>query len=218
MTKNQGTWNRRLRSLTAMNEKFIATNANLEDEFTKSARIITMFVNHSQNPQGSPFLSFTPKFDVAQQFGASRMSAYALDPRLMSFNFASKYKTEVEFLLPLIAFPEDVVAYFDDQIHTDMSNTEAQMKKLFKQKLIKEHGEQKAEAIYQSVMKNSKEYFDSALNRYEGKTTAAVVPKESNFLVNFFDKIFSKKTEAPPVKVAPVKGAACVDIITSFWK
>lgn len=218
MTKNQGTWNRRLRSLTAMNEKFIATNAKLEDEYTKSARIMTMFVNHSQNPQGSPFLSFTPKFEVAKQFGANRMSAYAVDPRLLSFNFASKYKTEVEFLMPLMAFPEDVVAFFDDQIHTDMDNTEAQMKSLFKEKLIKEHGEQKATALYQSVMKNSKEYFDSALNRYEGKMTSAVAPKEPNFLVKFFDKIFSKKVEAPVANVAPAKGAACVDIITSFWK
>lgn len=218
ITKNQGTWNRRLRSLTAMNEKFIGTNAQLESEFTKSARIVTMFVNHSKNPQGSPFLSFTPKFEVAHNFGATKMSAYALDPRLLAFNFASKFKHEVEFLLPLMAFPEDVVAFYDAELHPGMSNTEDQMKKLFKGKLIKAHGEDKADAIYQKVLKNSKEYFDSALNRYEGKITASVAPKEPNFMVKFFNKIFTKKVEAPPIAVSPAKSSACIDIITSFWK
>lgn len=217
ITKNQGTWNRRLRSLTAMNEKFIGTNAALESEYTKSSRIVTMFVNHSKNPQGSPFLSFTPKFSVANLFGSQKMSAYALDPRLVSFNFASKYKNEVEFLLPLMAFPEDVMGFYDAKIHTDGVNSEEYMKKLFKEKLVKAHGEEKADQIFSKVMANSKEYFDSALNRYEGKVTAAAMPKEPNFMVKFFNKIFAKKPVAPPV-VEVKKGAACVDIITSFWK
>lgn len=219
ITKNQGTWNRRLRSLTAMYEKFIGTNAQLESEFTKSSRIVTMFVNHSKDPKGSPFLSFTPKFNVAHQFGSQKMTAYALDPRLVSFNFASKFKNEVEFLLPLMAFPEDVMGFYDASIHPDGQNTEEYMQKLFKQKLAKVHGEQKADEIYSKVMKNSKEYFDSALNRYEGKITAAVpVNKEPNFMVKFFNKVFNKKPVAPPVVEAPKTGAACIDIITSFWK
>ncbi|MFA6238967.1 MAG: hypothetical protein WC635_16640 [Bacteriovorax sp.] len=217
MTKNQGTWNRRLRSLTAMNEKFIATNFETSDEFTKSARIITMFVNHSQNPQGSPFLSFTPKFEVARNFGATKMSAYALDPRLVSFNFASKFKNEVEFLLPLMTFPEDIVAFYDAKVHPDMANTEDQMKLLFKQKLFKSYGEEKGESIYKTVLRNSKEYFDSALNRYEGKVTSAA-PKEPNLMVKFFNKIFTKKLETPKIEIAPAKSSACIDIISSFWK
>lgn len=220
LTKNQGTWNRRLRSLTAMNEKFIATNEKLESEFTKSARIITMFVNHSLNPQGSPFLSLTPKFHVAHNFGNKKMTAYALDPRLVSFNFASRFKNEVEFLLPLMVFPEDVMGFHDSAIHTEDLNTEKQMQKLFKEKLIKKHGEGKAEEIYTKVMANSKEYFESALTRYDQKITAAVNPmaKESNFFVKLFNKLIDKKPVPPPVVEAPKNGATCLDIITSFWK
>jgi len=220
ITKNQGTWNRRLRSLTAMNEKFIGTNAQLESEYTKSARIVTMFVNHSKNPQGSPFLSFTPKFNVAQRFGDHKMSAYALDPRLVSFNFASKYKNEVEFLLPLMAFPDDVVSFYDEKLHPDMTNSEELMKKIFKEKLIKKHGEIKGEELYIKVLANSKDYFDSDLNRYEGKITAAAIAtkKESNLFEKFFNKIFIKKTSAvPPKEFAQKKGSACIDIISSFW-
>jgi hypothetical protein len=180
-----------------------------------------MFVNHSKNPQGSPFLSFTPKFSVAYQFGSKKMSAHALDPRLISFNFASKFKNEVEFLLPLVTFPEDVVGFYDQSIHTDMVNSEEQMQKLFKAKLVKAYGEEKANQVYEKVLANSKEYFDSALNRYQGKVTAVVAaPKEEGFMGKFFNKIFGKKVQAPPppVDVAPVKSAACMDIITSFWK
>jgi hypothetical protein len=219
LTKNQGTWNRRLRSLSAMYEKFIATNYQLESEFTKSARIITMFFNHSKDPKGSPFLSLTPKFHVAHNFGSKKMTAYALDPRLVSFNFASTFKNEVEFLLPLMAFPEDVVGFYDAKIHTDGQNSEEFMKKLFIEKLTKNHGEEKANEIFLKVMSNSKEYFDSALNRYDGKITAAVSPvKETNFLVKFFNKMFNKKPTPPAAAEEPKNGAACLDIITSFWK
>jgi hypothetical protein len=217
MTKNQGTWNRRLRSLTAMNEKFIGTNSKLESEFTKSARIVTMFTNHSINPQGSPFLSLTPKFNIAQIFGAQKMSAYALDPRLLSFNFASHFQYEAEFLLPLMVFPEDVVGYFDNKIHTDKKNTEELMKNLFREKLVKAHGEQKGEEIFQKVLKNSQEYFDSALNRLGGKMLNGH-QQESSLASKFFNKIFVKKIIAPIVEIAPKTNTTCVDIIASFWK
>jgi len=65
------------------------------------------------------------------------MTAYALDPRLVSFNFASKLKNEVEFLLPLMAFPEDVMGFYDANTHTDGQNSEEFMQKLFREKLIK---------------------------------------------------------------------------------
>jgi hypothetical protein len=90
------------------------------------------------------------------------------------------------------------------------------MKNLFKQKLIKEHGTQKGEEIYETVMKNSQEYFDSALNRYQGKVTAAVA-KEPGFFAKLFNKIFPKKPVAAPVVVAPKNAGTCIDIITHFW-
>ena len=218
MTKNQGTWNRRLRSLTAMNEKFIATNDALENEFTKSARVVTMFVKHSVDPKGSPFLSFTPKFNVAHNFGSTKMSAHAIDPRLLSFNFASRYQNEVEFLLPLATFPEDLVGFYSKDFHPEMQNTEEQMLKLFKAKLVAKEGEAKAEEIYNQVLKNSKEYFDSALNRYEGKMTGKITPKSENIFTSFFKNMFDKKPTVPVEVHAPKTGSACIDIISSFWK
>ena len=218
MTKNQGTWNRRLRSLTTMNEKFIATNTALENEFTKSARMVTMFVKHSANPKGSPFLSFTPKFSIAYSFGQNKMSAHAIDPRLLSFNFASYYSSETEFLLPLTTFPEDMVGFYSKDFHPEMQNTEEQMLKLFKAKLVAKEGEAKAEEIYNQVLKNSKEYFDIALNRYSGKMTGKATNQPENLFTKFFKNMFDKKPMVPMEVHAPKTGLACIDIISSFWK
>jgi hypothetical protein len=217
ITKNQGTWNRRLRSLTSMNDKFIGTDINLNDEFTKSSRIVTMFNNHSLEPKGSPFLSLTPSYQTARGFGYIKISAYALDPRLISYNFASIFKKEVEFLLPLMTFPEDIVAYYDAEIHKDIAVNENILKDMFKEKLLNKYGNQKGEEIFNSVMKNSEEYFDSAINRYHGNQTAAIFSDMKPFK-NFYNQIFEKKIIPIPAADAPKGTAACIDIITHFWK
>jgi hypothetical protein len=217
MTKNQGTWNRRLRSLTAMYEKFIATNANEESEFAKSSRLITMFVKHSVEPKGSPFLSLTPKFSVAINFGYTKLSAYLLDPRAISFNFASKFKNEVEFLAPLMIFPDEVMGYYDKSVHPDLQNTEELMKKQFQEKMVRAHGEVQGKKVYENVLKNSTEYFDSALNRYSGKETASVKVKTPNVIVKFFSSLFSSKPKVPEVKIVPAT-QSCMDLISQFWK
>jgi hypothetical protein len=220
MTKNQGTWNRRLRSLTAMYDKHIATNDKYGNEFTKSARIVSMFVNHSRIPKGSPFLSLTSKFQTAHNFGNKRMSAYALDPRLVSYNFTSRFKNEVEFLIPLMVFPEDVMGFYDAALHTDGENSEAFMQKLFIEKLTKNHGEVKANEIFLKVMTNSKNYFESIHKRYNRRIADAITPaiKDPNFLVKSYNTILNKKPTPLAVVEVPKKAASCLDIIASFWK
>lgn len=215
MTENQGSWNRRLRSLTAMYDKFIAAIGNtgkLETEFAQSARIITMFVNHSANPQGSPFLSLTPNFETANTFGDKKISALLIDPRVLSFNFVSNFKDEFEFLLPLMTFPEDVAAYFDLSVHEARpTNKEVFLKSQFKKNLITKYGEDEGAALYLKVMKNSKNYFDTALDRYHGKMTA-FKGGEVSIVAKFYNQIFKKKPEG--IKA----GSGCMDIMTSFWQ
>lgn len=219
MTKNQGTWNRRLRSLTAMNEKFIGTNSQGESEFTKSSRIVTMFVKHSLEPKGSPFLSLTPKFSVARNFGAKKMSAYLLDPRAISFNFASRFKNEIEFLVPLTIFPDEVVGFYDAAVHEGLDNTEDLMKKQLEEKMVRAHGPSQGKAINEKILKATKEYFDGAFNRYEGKTTANVKVPEPNVVVKFFSNLFGgKKPVATPEVKIPAAGLSCIDLISQFWK
>ncbi|MEA9356315.1 hypothetical protein SHI21_08885 [Bacteriovorax sp. PP10] len=160
MTKNQGSWNRRLRSLTSMNEKFIGTDNKGSSEFTKAARITTLFSNHASKPDGSPFLSFTPSIQTAQTFGQKRISAYLIDPRALEFNYASTYAHEKEFLAPLATFPDEIAAVYDYAIHpeptTDMNMV---IQKSIIANLEKKLGETEGILTYQKVTKNSLNYF-----------------------------------------------------------
>ena len=217
MTKNQGTWNRRLRSLTAMNEKFIGTDLDGNSEYTRSARVTTMFLNHSRDPKGSPFLSLTPSFDVAHHFGNKKMSAYLLDPRAMSYNYASYFKNEVEYLVPLMIFPDEVIFFYDKEIHTGTQNTETSIKYVLKQKLAQAYGEAEGEVINSKILKNSEDYFSGALNRYDGKKTASVTVKEPNVVVKFFSNLFVKKPKVVEEAAEPMN-QSCMDLISQFWK
>ncbi len=220
ITKNQGTWNRRLRSLTTMYDKYIASNYDLNNEFTQSFRIMTMFGNHADRPDGSPFLSLTPNFNTAYKFGKKRMGAFALDPRLISFNLASPFKDELEFILPLVTFPDDLAGYYDSNIHSGIVNDEKRMISLFKSKLISAHGSHQGEKIFDEVMLKTKKFFASSFTRYDKKEKATNLGLKNGLIANFFNDIYSDKEEkisAHPIKIRPVKESTCTDIISRFW-
>ena len=212
MVKNQGTWNRRLRTLEAMNGKFIGT-INGEDDFAQSARITTMFLNHSGNPQGSPFISFTPKIDIAEAFGFTKISAYLIDPRLLSFNYASSFENEVEFLVPLSTFPDDLVAIFHHKYNAVMGQLERQKSfdEKLRQILIKEYGKDKAPGIFNKIKKNTYQFFKL---HYPGTADApGKSPAADNkaFFKNFLD------ADDPQPNMTPQGDLTCKDLIKTFW-
>lgn len=217
MTKNQGTWNRRLRSLTAMYEKFIATDDKTSSEFTKASRLTVMFKNHSDDPKGSPFLSFTPKFEVSENFGVKRNTIYFVDPRLVYFNFTSKFQNEVEYLMPLITFPDDLAALYDKNVpHLNGIakgvKTDDYLRKTALEKLRSTYGKEKGDVIWKQINQNSTELFEETMQGY-GK----------NFLIDpGFLKIYRKVSgiplEAIPVSELPHTNLKCVDLLKEFWK
>lgn len=212
MTKNQGTWNRRLRSLTAMNEKYIASGFNGNTEFAKSARITTMFKNHSVEPIGSPFLSLTPNLGIAHQYGFKKLSAYLLDPRAMSYNYASEFKDEVEYLVPLMIFPDEVVFFYDVSIHKKPDNLEEMIKKVLKEKLVNAYGATQGESLNDKILKNTEKYFYGALSRFKRNKTGYIETKEPNMFQKMFSSILEKKPAAAPM------GQSCMDLVSQFWK
>lgn len=169
LTKNQGSWNRRLRSLTAMNDKFIGVDDfHNTSEYSRAARMTNMFYKHSLNPEGSPFLSFTPNFQVASQFGEERLSAYLLDPRAIHLNYASAFKFEIEFLMPLMTFPDELVMVVDYNLHEEAKSLPTNKRgelayKLIsdsvKEKFIKIYGKNEAQATYDKMIADSHAYF-----------------------------------------------------------
>ena len=210
MTKNQGSYNRRLRSLEAMNEKTIGTTGGTS-EFSRSARITTMFKNHSSDPVGSPFLSFTPDVNVASNFGYKKNSAYLIDPRAIQFNFTSGFTNEKEFLAVLMTFPDEMVAFWDQQYHSGQP-VEQFFKTRLAERIEAEYGKADKEQILKEIEKNTYDYFSPVFKKDSTK------PK-SSFLgtVAQFFKGFSKKTSTPKPDVNTSGDLNCNHLIKSFW-
>lgn len=169
LTKNQGTWNRRLRSLSAMYEKYIGID-QIHDtsEFSRVSRITNMLYNHSINPQGSPFLSFTPNIKVANTFGFERIAAFFIDPRALYFNYSSEFAVEKEFLMPLITFPDELAGIFDSSVHDLGKNVRDNERLKFISNHLKQesltklshvYGKGEAPEVYKKIEKNSNQYF-----------------------------------------------------------
>lgn len=211
MTKNQGSWNRRLRSLSSMYEKFIGTVKDKitnegTDEFAKAARITTLFYNHSKKPNGSPFLSFTPNFATANTFGRTRVSAYLIDPRALDFNYASNFAHEKEFLAALVTFPDEIIAVYDANLMPPHEGyRDAHIQKLIIQNLENKLGAAEGIETYKRVTNNSKKFF-------AGMAT-----------MNFDEESIVEKTTANAADIAKLKLPAankqvdnCNDLIKMF--
>lgn len=117
LSKNQGNYTRRLRSLTTMRERFGSNDFKVSpygDPKAKSApSLLTMMHNHANDPKGSPFLS-TSNHGVASGFGQNSRVALSIDKkRLVTNAMAFKFLGEREVLVPLVTFPDEVV-YFEE--------------------------------------------------------------------------------------------------------
>jgi hypothetical protein len=214
MTKNQGTWNRRLRSLTAMYEKFMGTDAAGSSEFVSTTRITNMFKKHSQEPKGSPFLSYTPSINVARQFGYKKTTAYFLDPRLLYFNYASGYKNEIEFLLPVASFPDDLAAVYSVEVHGQNANYAEVLKNSAVEKLERELGKGKGQAAYNEIIKRSDEYFKPVMQK---NGVVAQMPMDGN-TVGLLKKVIGKSSKEAAQALDGNQNLHCMDLIQLFWK
>jgi hypothetical protein len=125
LSRNQGNYTRRLRSLSTMRERFGQEPIEVYYVRDKSPHAFSiegqgmpevsmMMYNHSIKAQGSPFLSVS-NFDVARDFGARKIGAFLIDEaRLMPNALAyPKYAYQQEWLVPLIIFPDEVVYIHD---------------------------------------------------------------------------------------------------------
>lgn len=213
MVKNQGSWNRRLRSLEAMNGKFIGT-INGNDEFAKTSRITTMFLNHSADPKGSPFLSFSPNYSIAENFGSHKVSAYLIDPRMLSFNYASTFENEIEYLIPLSTWPDELVGIVEssDQISGYGGVRKKILEEMLEKKIAKEYGEGKKEEIIRRIRKNSFQFFKGEYKEMTDVTGNSTGPSNLKFFQQFY-----KPDDPKPVLTSDGE-LSCKDLVELFWK
>ncbi len=114
LTKNQGNYTRRLRSLTTMREKFGSDYLGRRlhqviEGGNSNITLSNMMLNHADDPKGSPFLSSSNDM-VATRFGSTKKVAILIDKKRLLLNGqAIDYSTEFERLIPLIVFPDEII-------------------------------------------------------------------------------------------------------------
>ncbi|HRO68195.1 MAG TPA: hypothetical protein PL182_11570, partial [Pseudobdellovibrionaceae bacterium] len=134
LTKNQGSYTRRLRSLSTKRLE----NADDESMALKKTgghyKIADQMRRHSIDPIGSVFLSFTPlpavaagfvgdtKFLPADSLDAKPVAgggllAVKMDSRRLIPNLSSRHVAEYEYLAPLVIFPDEIVKYEEFEQH-----------------------------------------------------------------------------------------------------
>lgn len=112
LTKNQGNYTRRLRSLKTYFKKKLGPKAGSAMKLDVQS-LAAAFKGHSNEPAGSPYLS-TSVLDVASQFstgsGSKRFAAIRMDKSRNLINLVSGYG-ELEQMVPLIIFPDEMLLY-----------------------------------------------------------------------------------------------------------
>jgi hypothetical protein len=117
LAMNQGNYTRRLRSLQTSREKVGRMEYyDVDSEGPKFPKdqpsIIDQMRNHAANPQSSPFISVSDN-TIATRFGSQERMAILIDERRLIPNAMAFGYGEIERLIPLVIFPDEVVHYED---------------------------------------------------------------------------------------------------------
>lgn len=215
LSRSKGTWNKRLRGLSDLDNRSITKYDN-SSEYTKGSRLTALFVNHSGDPTGSPMLSLTPSYLVSNEFGGERNTLMAIDPRAIYYNFTSLFIEEHEFFIPLFTFPDEMLAVYDEVLYPGINNPNQFMILKAKQKLGQLSGGN-PEELYTQLINNGKKRFGHTANaifkerRYQDEVTMKLFK-------NFSQKgIFSPHLTdnlADKIKTIP---STCQESIRSFF-
>lgn len=135
LTKNQGSYTRRLRSLSTNREKNGDQGFAGNGGKNMSVKVTDQMTAHARNPVASSFISFTYAPDVARRFMGEDQTksvngkmvevpfggilVVKMDSRRMVPNISSMYANEIELLAPLIVFPDEVVKYKEGSFNND---------------------------------------------------------------------------------------------------
>jgi len=110
LSRNQGNYSRRLRSIAAKKPSYqAAVNLNFTEINPGSETWSAGHFRHSMDPKASPYISLTRRPSIASIFAGSGMVALEIDSRRILPNWVSGYGHEIEHLAPLIIFPDEIV-------------------------------------------------------------------------------------------------------------
>jgi len=104
VNRNQGSYSDRLRSVAKL--YLLNRNKDLMNGLGQH------FYLHAQETKASPYISFSPDIQVASMFAEKGLMAVQVDRRRAVTNLYSQLKAEIEVLVPLIIFPDEIRGIF----------------------------------------------------------------------------------------------------------
>ncbi|MBK9322309.1 MAG: hypothetical protein IPM97_05040 [Bdellovibrionaceae bacterium] len=110
LSRSQEPFTKRLRSLVSARKRIGSQEEPNKEQILRSSGIVAAARNHTENPGESPFISTTPNFSIARGFATNGIVAFRFDPRRLFVNVGSDYPNEQEILVPVIIFPDEVLA------------------------------------------------------------------------------------------------------------
>jgi hypothetical protein len=133
LSKNQGNYNRRLRSFAVQRERFKFEGGPAQI-MKNGSSIFSAMHDHSLMPIASPWLS-TSSLEVAARFGQTRLGAFLIDERLAMVNIFAEESLamEMERLVPLILFPSDLI--FEQDKGIDINSFRARVEQKLRREL-----------------------------------------------------------------------------------
>jgi hypothetical protein len=182
LTKNQGNYNRRLRSLTT--QRF----QQKEKEFS-SRNMFNMtrkFSFHAGNPMASYFLSTTYDIRTASAFGEDGVLLLKIDQRRLIHNIVG-LNHEMEVLVPLIIFPDEVKGKFNyHEGNSRLYNNEDA--KIFLQEIVKSLDKKEAQKILTEFPHKDRAWFDKVGKKYWFSNLNKIVNDQNNMCQFLFTK------------------------------
>lgn len=181
------------------------------NQFQRSTAMSSYFFQHSESSFSSPFLSLTSDFSIATNFGRKKIALLAVDPRSVYYNYSTRHRDEIEFLMPFLTFPDEVVAVHRyDYLDFMTKNSPNGGKKLldlledkYLNKLIKKVNFYQAQDLIKKIKSNSKkelEFFSAKngapfMNAQFDRTMKEVIPNIPNYRYTVFKPTNKSCTE-----------------------
>ena len=188
------------------------------NQFQRSTAISSYFYQHSESSFTSPFLSLTSDFGIATNFGRRKISLLAVDPRSVYYNYSTRHRNEIEFLMPFLSFPDEIVAVHRyDYVDFMTKNSPGGGQKLlhlleekYKTRLAKRMNPYEALDLIKKIKSNSAKELNFLngknnhpfMNPQFDRTIKEVIPNIPNYRYTLFTPV----------------NKSCTDLIKEFYK
>jgi hypothetical protein len=138
---------------------------------------------------------------------------------MLNFNYASTFEGEIEYLVPLSTWPDELVGIAEVEVKEGEDkytkgadgSRKLVLEKMLKDKLKKEYGA-KAPEVEKRIHENSYHFFKGDFKGMKDPPGPNQGPANKKFYAAFL------KGDTPKMTLAPDGNLSCKDLIELFWQ